>query len=429
MKRAFQNIDEVYQFLEKIPMFGSRGVAAANFSLDTIQEFCTEIGDPQLNYPVIHVAGTNGKGTVCRMLASVYQSAGYKTGLYTSPHLLNVKERFKVNGMMIPEDRLIEFFQQYGEKAAEQKLTYFELTTAIAFWYFARENVELAIIETGLGGRLDATNIVDPALSVITSIGLDHTDILGEKIADIATEKAGIIKQNVPVVIGDLPPEAQKVIFSRTESTDSEIVCAMELKPYYSDNKIELTAEGKRVTFDAGRLTGIDAVNAAIVYASVQHLGKRFSVTGSLYCDGMDRLNERFPYHAHFEKLLPDRNWYFDGSHNSQAVEELLKQMNRIAPFKEWTVVLSMMTDKLKPGIVSQFSKAERLYLYPMNTERAANLDKLTEQFPFGITLQATDTLPEEWIKNQKSELVIFGGSFYFYSIVRRWMGAIASKK
>lgn len=431
MEQPFKNVDDVYRYLEQLPMFGNQGAAAVNYSLDRIREFCAGMNDPQNRCPVIHVAGTNGKGTVCRMLASVYQSAGYRTGLYTSPHLMDVKERFKINGEMIAEDQLLQFFRLYGQKAAERGLTYFELTTAIAFWYFSDMEVDVAIIETGLGGRLDATNIVQPVLSVITSIGLDHTDILGDTEAEIASEKAGITKPGVPVVTGDLSAQAFDVIQSKADAQSSALKHAMDLNPVYREDKIELTTGGKRVTFASGSLTGIDAVNAATVYSSVQVLNRLwlFAVSDEQFTDGMEQLSTRYPYHAHFEKLLDEYNWYFDGSHNLQAVKELLKQMDRIAPLNEWTLVLGMMADKLKPEISAEFSKCGSLFLYEMKPERAASIKLLMEHFPRGIALQQSDTLPKEWIKNQKSALVIFGGSFYFYSTVRRWMGAIAAKK
>ena len=191
---SFNSINDVYKWLNEIPMFGKTGASAANFSLRSIRRFCAELGNPQDTYPTIHVAGTNGKGTTCQMLASVCQSAGYKTGLYTSPHLLDYRERFRVNAAQITEQDLLRFFRRFDELLKRYSLTYFEISTAIAFWFFEQQKVDIAIIETGLGGRLDATNIITPEVSVITSVGLDHTDILGDSLGKIAKEKGGIIK-------------------------------------------------------------------------------------------------------------------------------------------------------------------------------------------------------------------------------------------
>ncbi|MGK7389609.1 MAG: bifunctional folylpolyglutamate synthase/dihydrofolate synthase, partial [Candidatus Cyclobacteriaceae bacterium M2_1C_046] len=193
----FNSIESVNSYLESIPKFQTSGKSAANFDLDHFKKFCNELGNPESKYPTIHVAGTNGKGSTCQILASIYQRAGYRVGMYTSPHLLNFSERFKINGIEISDAKLVEFFNAFESQLKKNGLSYFEISTAIAFWYFASQQVDLAIIEVGLGGRLDATNIIKPEVSVITNISLDHTDILGDSVNEIAREKAGIIKPEV----------------------------------------------------------------------------------------------------------------------------------------------------------------------------------------------------------------------------------------
>ncbi|MFO7848119.1 MAG: Mur ligase family protein, partial [Balneolaceae bacterium] len=205
MSGHYRNYKDVLHKLESIPMFGRQGKSAANFSLEPIRNFCEKLGNPQNKFRSVHVAGTNGKGTTCRMLASVYQEAGYRTGLYTSPHLADYRERFTVNSKWIPKQYLLRFFQEHSGLIESHKLTYFELSTAVAYWYFSEMETDVAILETGLGGRLDATNIVKPMVTVITSVGLDHTDLLGDTVEMIAAEKAGIIKPNTPVVAGQVP--------------------------------------------------------------------------------------------------------------------------------------------------------------------------------------------------------------------------------
>src|SRR5699024_12225038 len=218
----FTTIEEVERYLAGIPKFQSDHTKAADFNLEKFRKFCSEIANPQQQFPAIHVAGTNGKGSTCRILASVYKEAGYKVGLYTSPHILRFNERFEVDGAPIPDEALISFLQAHEQLIEMHHLTYFEISTAIAFWWFSESAIDLGIIEVGLGGRLDATNIITPELSIITSIALDHTGILGDSMSEIAREKAGIIKKERPVVIGKLPPAARETIRSVAEERSEE---------------------------------------------------------------------------------------------------------------------------------------------------------------------------------------------------------------
>ena len=426
-KLQFETIADVRSFMNQIPMFGSRGISAANFSLDTIKRFCKEIGNPQNGFKSVHVSGTNGKGTVCRMLASVYMSAGYKTGLYTSPHLIDLKERFLVDGKQITDQELLQFFRDYGSKVQEFELTYFEITTAIAFWFFNQREVDIAVIETGLGGRLDATNIITPMVSVITSIGKDHVDILGDTLEKIASEKAGIIKEGIPVVTGDLPAEANTVILNKTKQTGSDLHRYSEVNPKRSENKLSLL--NGRLVIDSQNRPIIDTVNCAVAYKTIQTTNETLPVKDAEFVEGIEKMDNRFPLHAHFVKLHPEWNWYFDGSHNPDALRTLISQMKEISPLNNWTLVLSMMKDKLNDEVSAILKPVGTIQLYPLDTERSAAVNELIKYFPDGTLLKVTDSLPAEWIRKHKSELVIFSGSFYFYSTVRRWMGAIAATK
>ena len=198
------NYTETLDYLfSSMPSFQQVGGDAYKPGLERIAEFCRMIGNPQRNYFVIHVAGTNGKGSVSNMLAAVLQQAGYQTGLFTSPHLIDFRERIRVNGEMIPKQKVVNFVDRYKSEMERLQLSFFEMTTAMAFDYFAQSDVEVAVIETGLGGRLDATNIVQPLISVITNIGLEHTEYLGDSLPKIAREKGGIIKKCTPVVVGE----------------------------------------------------------------------------------------------------------------------------------------------------------------------------------------------------------------------------------
>ncbi len=209
------NYESAVKFMfEQLPMFSKTGADALNPKLDKIIKLCNSIGNPEQQFKSVHIAGTNGKGSTSHILAACLQEAGYKTGLYTSPHLIDLRERIRINGELLDKDLLTTFINSFWAIIQEVQPSYFELNVALAFWAFAREGVDIAIIETGLGGKWDSTNIIIPEVSVITNISLDHTNILGNSIAEIAGEKAGIIKPKKPVVIG-LSQEETAAVFSR----------------------------------------------------------------------------------------------------------------------------------------------------------------------------------------------------------------------
>ena len=223
------NYTETLDYLfNALPSFQQVGTSAYKPGLERITEFCRKLGNPQRNYFVIHIAGTNGKGSVSNMLASVLQQAGYQVGLYTSPHLNDFRERIRVNGEMISKQKVVNFVGKYRKDMEECELSFFEMTTALAFDYFAQSDVEVAVIECGLGGRLDATNIVIPQVSVITNIGLEHTDLLGDSLPKIAREKAGIIKKSIPVIVGEKNSAYNLVIEDIAADRHSEVIYSGE---------------------------------------------------------------------------------------------------------------------------------------------------------------------------------------------------------
>ena len=208
---------------EQLPMFTRVGAAAYKEDLHNTIALCDALGNPQHSFKAIHVAGTNGKGSTSHMLAAILQESGYKTGLYTSPHIKEFGERIRINGQMIDEDFVIRFVEKTKKITAEIQPSFFELTVAMAFQYFAEQQIDIAVIETGLGGRLDSTNIISPVLSVITNIGYDHMNLLGNRLEEIAGQKAGIIKQNTPVVIGEVLPETMKVFVKEANEKESPL--------------------------------------------------------------------------------------------------------------------------------------------------------------------------------------------------------------
>ena len=228
----------------QLPMYQNIGKSAVKKDLKNIRRLCEGLGNPNKKVTFIHVAGTNGKGSVSHILSSIYQAAGFKTGLYTSPHYLDFRERIRINGVIIPEQNVVGFVEDHKQLILEISPSFFEITVAMAFEYFAKQEVDLAIIETGLGGRLDSTNIIHPMLSIITRIGLDHMDMLGPDLASIAREKAGIIKRNTNVLIGVEQKETRAVFRQVAERQHAKV--------YYADRLNTLQGEHSRIVFDSG---------------------------------------------------------------------------------------------------------------------------------------------------------------------------------
>lgn len=226
-------------FINNLPMFQKSGKSAYRNDLGNIVSLCQHLGNPQNNFKSIHIAGTNGKGSTSHMLASIMNEAGYKTGLSTSPHLKDFRERIKINGKLCSKEFVIDFANKHQQFIKEINPSFFEVAIAMSFEYFSQNEVDIAIIETGLGGRLDATNIIQPILSIITNIGLDHTDILGNNLIEIAKEKAGIIKKNTPIIIGESTEEIKTVFLEKANETQSNIIFAerSSTKEYNSDLK------------------------------------------------------------------------------------------------------------------------------------------------------------------------------------------------
>jgi dihydrofolate synthase / folylpolyglutamate synthase len=422
----FNTYEDVVQYLDRIPKFSQSGIRAANFSLDHMEQFCRLMGNPEQKLQAIHVAGTNGKGTTCQMLASVYEQAGYQTGLYTSPHLLEFNERVRINAVPVPDSEILAFFQQYEKALNEVPLSYFEISTCLAFWYFAKEQCDLAVIETGLGGRLDATNVIEPLVSIITSVSKDHTDILGHTLAEIAREKAGIIKQGRPVVTGRLPDEAMESVKAAAKKQGSEVHSSLLCSPRWESGKIIVTdpQSGSLLKIKGTGRKKIDSVNTAMALTAISLLKKRFAVTNSEFVEGIEHLEERYPEHAHFQKLSKEYNWFFDGAHNPEAIETLMDQINALRGEKEPVFVLSLMKDKAIPEMLENFQPYKNVYYIDTGTERCADCNQILSFIPQAKCFKFDNPGAKRILDGLKSELVIFAGSFYFYQQVKNWMAS-----
>ncbi|WP_103663681.1 bifunctional folylpolyglutamate synthase/dihydrofolate synthase [Gracilimonas amylolytica] len=409
----FDRIEDVWAFLDQIPKFQESGASAANFSFDNLLAFFDLIGNPHRELPAVHIAGTNGKGTTGYLLETVYHEAGYSTGLFTSPHLIRYNERIRVDMEEIPNEALLEFFNAWGNHLEDIRLSYFEISTVIAFWYFRKMKVDLAIIETGLGGRLDSTNIIQPLLSVITSVGLDHQDILGDSLEEIAGEKAGIIKKSTPVIIGKMPEAAEQVCEAAARKRKAPIVYARSAQPEWNEGVISLNKP--EISFVTHFRESINMWNIATVWEAKEILSDRYPVSDPSFKTAIENFKGA---PGRFEKIHPKYDWYFSGSHNKDALNSSLNAVKELKAPEETVLVFSAMKDKVTADFLDNFRYFGKRYFVEQSGDRAAKFDDIKKQIS---TLRMDESNAGIILNELKSELVIFMGSFYFYPIVRRW--------
>ncbi len=347
-----ETIDYLYA---RLPMFHREGKTAYKANLDNIIKLTKELGNPQNKFKSIHIAGTNGKGSVCHMLASVLQESGFKTGLFTSPHLLDFRERMKINGTMISEEYIISFVQDKKYLLETIKPSFFEMTAAMAFEYFASEGVEIAVLETGLGGRLDATNIVHPFVTAITNISFDHTDILGETLEAIAGEKAGIIKPNVPVIIGESHPETRNVFITRAAEVKAKILFAEEEYSLenssisYPDKQfINLIKSEKQLStqYKLDLLGNYQTKNLITVLTIIDEIKKaEIKIPETALFSGLEHIIQNTGLMGRWQILGNNPLIIADTGHNVEGLKAVIKQLKKL-PYKDLLVVYGMVKDK-----------------------------------------------------------------------------------
>lgn len=410
---TFKSIDSVWEYLNSIPMFQKSGAKAANFSLDNIRTFCNRMGNPQLDFPSIHIAGTNGKGTTAYLLEQIYSLAEFKTGLFTSPHLFHYNERVRVDKQVISDTEILAFFSQNESLLSEITLSYFEISTALAFWYFAKCEVDIAIVEAGLGGRLDSTNIINPEVSVITSIGLDHQSILGNTLELIAREKSGIIKMDTPVVTGNIPYKAVSVIAEKANEMKAELYPTEKLHPQFNEGVI--TLNNGAINFKTNFLEAVNKWNIACAWQVSRILHPKFNLNEQTVISAMEEFKGA---PARFEKLHPEYDWYFSGAHNEQALSSSLETIQSFKPIQDTVVVFSAMRDKITDDLLAHFSGFKRIYFVEQEGERALKFRELNSSIK---AILIEESSRERILNELKTELVIFVGSFYFYPTVKRW--------
>lgn len=388
----------------QLPMYQLQGASAYKKDLTNTHLLVNHLDNPHKKVRCIHVAGTNGKGSTSHMLASILQEAGYKVGLYTSPHLKDFRERIKINGVDITENFVCDFINENKSFFESNDISFFEMSVGMAFDYFATEKVDIAIIEVGMGGRLDATNIITPLLSIITNIGLDHTQFLGNTIEAIAGEKAGIIKPRIPVVIGEYTSETKTVFLAKAKENNSEIYFASQLisESYPSDLMGDYQIHNKK------------AVLQAIAILNSQ---REFKVTGDDIKTGLLNVVKNTGLQGRWQQLGESPKIICDTAHNKHGLEIVLNQIQK-EEFKKLHIVLGVVNDKDLNEILPLFPKNAIYYFCKPNIPRglqAVILQK--EAAEFNLIGNLYDSVKEAYTsaKNNatKNDFIYIGGSTF----------------
>ncbi len=373
--------DQTIEFLfSQLPAYHRIGKAAYKNDLDNTLVLDDYFGHPHLKYPTIHIAGTNGKGSVSHMIASVLQEAGYRTGLYTSPHLKDFRERIKVNGDMISENEVIAFVSDHKEIIESLEPSFFEMTVAMAFYYFAKSKVDVAVIEVGLGGRLDSTNVIRPVLSVITNIGHDHTDLLGNTLGKIASEKAGIIKENIPVVISETQPATKEIFISKAAESGSAIFFADERFACKLEESDGLTGERRfwitdlvtNKKFEGKTVLGGDyqLLNIQAVFSVFATLKKFLIDSEKKIIDGIRNVVINTGLKGRWQILSLEPLTVCDTGHNKEGLEYVMNQISRI-PKSGLHIVIGFVNDKDLDSVLPLFPASAIYYFTKASVPRA----------------------------------------------------------
>lgn len=376
--------NEAIEYLyNRFPAFQKVGASAYKPGLENAQKLDKKLLSPHKKYKTIHIAGTNGKGSVSHMLASVLQESGFKVGLYTSPHLKKFRERIRINGKQISEDYVCNFVIQHKNLFEEIKPSFFEATMSMAFQYFADEKVDIAIIEVGLGGRLDSTNIISPILSVITNISFDHQSFLGDNLKAIASEKAGIIKPNTPVVIGEADNELKKVFKNKARKESSVIIFSEEEQLIDFTKALNGKLLVNAINYPAlsiGLSGFYQLKNIATTLTSIQELKKLgLHITKESVYKGLKNVCKTTGLKGRWQVLQNNPTIICDTGHNEAAIKYIVQQL-KTYKFKTLRIVFGMANDKDIDKVLQLLPREAHYYFCKANTPRAINQKKLQQQ-------------------------------------------------
>ena len=396
-------LDTVNWMFNQLPMYQNKGKVAFKKDLTNTLTLAKHLHHPERKFKSIHVAGTNGKGSTSHMIASVLQEAGYKVGLYTSPHLKDFRERIKVNGKVVSKQFVIQFIKRNKAFLENHKFSFFEMTVGMAFDYFAKNKVDIAVIEVGLGGRLDSTNIITPEVSVITNIGLDHTQFLGDTLELIAYEKAGVIKHNVPVVIGETQKETKNIFLEIAKKNNAPI--------YFADQTIKKTYKSDL----KGSYQAKNIKTAAQTLTVLQPLG--FNTSEKQIIKGLNNVVKNTGLLGRWQTLQYSPKIICDTAHNKEGLTYVMQQLAK-ETFSKLHLVIGMVNDKEIDSIIEFFPKNATYYFCKPNIPRGLDAKILKQYFTEngyeGKAYQSVNEALEIAKKQAKSDdLIYVGGSTF----------------
>ena len=389
----------------QLPMFQTQGKTALNNKLDRTIAFAEVLGNPEKKFKTLHIAGTNGKGSSSSMLASILQEEGYKVGLYTSPHLKDFRERIKINGVEIPEERVVSFIAAHKDFLVTHHLSFFEMTVGLAFDYFAEEKVDIGVIEVGLGGRFDSTNIITPEVSLITNISKDHTDILGNTLPEIAFEKAGIIKKNTPVVISEYQEETAPVFVKRAKEEKAPIVFANELTT-------NLTTDLQGI-YQEKNIKGVIAV-----IDFLKHQG--WDISDENLKNGLLNVVKNTHLKGRWQTLSTHPTVVCDTGHNIGGLTYVMEQLKK-QTYTQLHIVIGFVKEKDVKGVLELFPKEAHYYFCSPNIKRGLAVEILKEiATAKGLKGEAYSSVQEAVsaakAKAQPTDFIFIGGSTFVVS-------------
>ncbi|MBX9785483.1 MAG: bifunctional folylpolyglutamate synthase/dihydrofolate synthase [Chitinophagaceae bacterium] len=427
------NYKETIEYLyAKLPMFSRIGAAAIKKDLHNTLALCEALNNPHQKFKTIHVAGTNGKGSVSHMLAAILQTAGYTTGLYTSPHLHDFRERIKVNGKMVEEEFIIDFTKRIQPLIETIEPSFFEITVAMAFEYFAERQIDMAVIETGLGGRLDSTNVITPELSIITNIGWDHMNLLGNTLELIASEKAGIIKKGVPVVVGEILNETNPVFVAKAKEQSSTLIvaedCFQVLHNEMNKEMLQVQVQEKHSGISHSYqldLTGIyQTKNLLTVLTAVKQLQQQgCKITEKHLQTALQHTRHINGLHGRWEVIQQRPTVVLDVGHNEDGMKQVIKQLSTLT-FNHLHIIIGMVKDKEISTVLSLLPADATYYFTKAQIPRALNETELqTKAAAFHLKgtcfAEVNDALKQARQNAAADDLIVVCGSVFLVGEVK----------
>ncbi len=433
-----ETIDYLYT---RLPMFSRIGAAAIKPNLDNTIAICKLLDNPEKKIKTIHIAGTNGKGSTSHMLASIFQEAGYKTGLYTSPHLYDFRERIKVNGKMCSKEFVVDFTNRIKPFIEQVKPSFFEITVGMAFEYFEKEKVDIAIIETGLGGRLDSTNVITPELSIITNIGFDHMALLGNTIEAIASEKAGIIKKETPIIIGESTPASKNVFEEKAKNENAPLYFAEDFLQHksfqnnWSTALFEFTQPlihlldaplfAKNFTIESDLPGKYQSKNLKSVLVAAQLLSTMgWKLTATKVGKALLNIQKNTGLMGRWECIQTSPKVILDVAHNEHGIQALLEQLSSLH-YNKLHIVTGMVKDKDIHAVLNLLPKEAEYYFTQSHIPRALPVNELVAQASklglYGLAYADVNIALTQAIKNANhNDLILVIGSIFLVAEVDR---------